>query len=82
MAAVSLAEEHQLRAWTLGGAGSVVVAHGLSCTVTCGIFSGQGSNLFASALALQVPIHCITREVPYYAFKKKELVLNNDGYVQ
>ena len=26
-------------------AGSVVVAHGLSCSAACGIFPGQGSNL-------------------------------------
>ena len=28
----------------LQSAGSVVVAHGLSCSATCGIFPGQGSN--------------------------------------
>ena len=31
--------------------GSVVVAHGLSCSVACGIFPDQGSNPCALALA-------------------------------
>ena len=35
----SLVAEHGLRS-----AGSVVVAHGLSCSAACGIFPGQGSN--------------------------------------
>ena len=32
--------------WSLGSrhAGSVVVAHGLSCSAACGIFPDQGSN--------------------------------------
>ena len=29
----------------LQGTGSVVVAHGLSCSMACGIFPDQGSNL-------------------------------------
>ena len=33
------------------GAGSVVVAHGLSCSAACGIFLGQGSNPCSPALA-------------------------------
>ena len=32
------------RAWVLGQVDSVAVAHGLSCTVSCGIFLDQGSN--------------------------------------
>ena len=35
----SLVAEHGLRS-----AGSVVVAHGLSCSAACGIFPDQGSN--------------------------------------
>ena len=35
----SLVAEHGLYS-----AGSVVVVHGLSCSVTCDIFLGQGSN--------------------------------------
>ena len=30
--------------WALGLEGSVVVAHGLSCSAVCGIFPDQGSN--------------------------------------
>ena len=30
--------------WALQSAGSVVVVHGLSCSVTCGVFPDQGSN--------------------------------------
>ena len=32
-------------AWALGRAGSVTVAHGLSCPLTCGIFLDEGLNL-------------------------------------
>ena len=32
-------------AWALGARASVVVAHGLSCSVACGILPDQGSNL-------------------------------------
>ena len=40
----------ELRPWVcrlqwLQHVGSVVVVHGLSCSVACGIFPGQGSNL-------------------------------------
>ena len=31
-------------AWALGTQASVVVAHGLSCSVACGIFPDQGLN--------------------------------------
>ena len=31
--------------WALGAWASVVAAHGLSCSVECGIFLDQGSNL-------------------------------------
>ena len=31
-------------AWALGARASTVVAHGLICSVACGIFSDQGSN--------------------------------------
>ena len=37
-------------AWGLWSTGSVVVAHGLSCSVACGIFPDQGSNLLSLAL--------------------------------
>ena len=34
------------RAWALDTRASVVGAHGLSCSVACGIFLDQGSNLY------------------------------------
>ena len=39
--------------WSTGSrhAGSVVVAHGLSCSAACGILPDQGSNPFSPALA-------------------------------
>ena len=43
----SLVAEHRLQAHVLRQlwhAGSVVVAHGLSCSTACGIFLDQGSN--------------------------------------
>ena len=40
MAVASLIGEHRLQS-----TGSVVVAHGFSCSVACGIFLDQGSNL-------------------------------------
>ena len=50
--AASLVAEHRLQTLRLNscgsqapGAGSVVVAHGLSCSAACGIFPDQGSNL-------------------------------------
>ena len=42
--------------------GLVVVAHGFSCSVACGIFSDQGSNP-VPCTGRQIPIHCTTREV-------------------
>ena len=48
IAVASLLEEHSSRALglqSLQEAGSVVVAHGLSCSTACGIFLDQGSNL-------------------------------------
>ena len=32
-------------AWALGTRASVLVAHGLHCSMACGIFPDQGSNL-------------------------------------
>ena len=48
IAVASLAAEHELQArrlQQLWHAGSVVVAHGLSCSAACGIFLDQGLNL-------------------------------------
>ena len=47
IAVASLVAEHGLQAHglqQLWHAGSVVAAHGLSCSVACGIFPDQGSN--------------------------------------
>ena len=41
-----LAVASHCRARALGAQASVVVAHGLSCSVACGIFPDQGSNLY------------------------------------
>ena len=43
--------------------GSVVVAHGLSCSTACGIFPGQGLNL-CSCVGGQILTHWTTKEVP------------------
>ena len=60
----SLVEEHGL--WStqasvvvvpgLQSTGSVVVAHGLSCSEVCGIFLDQGSNLY--------PLHWLVDSFP------------------
>ena len=47
IAMASLVEEHGLQACRLQQlwhAGSVVVAHGFSCSAACGIFPDEGSN--------------------------------------
>ena len=43
-AGLSLSRPLLLRSTGSGRAGSVVVAHGLSCSAACGIFPDQGSN--------------------------------------
>ena len=43
-AGLSLSQPLLLRSTGSRRAGSVVVAHGLSCSAACGIFSDQGSN--------------------------------------
>ena len=62
-AGLSLSRPLLLRGTGSRRAGSVVVAHGLSCSVACGIFPDQGSN--------PCPLHwqadsqpCATREAP------------------
>ena len=44
-AGLSLSRPLPLRGTGSRRAGSVIVAHGLSCSVACGIFPDQGSNL-------------------------------------
>ena len=48
--------------------GSVVAAHGLSCSMACGIFLDQGSNPCPLHWQ-QVLIHCNTREIFCFYFK-------------
>ena len=56
--------------WSTGSrhAGSVVVAHRLSCSAACGIFPDQGSNL-CPCIGRWILNHCATREVPMLTFK-------------
>ena len=42
--------------------GPVVVACGLSCSIACGIFLDQGSNL-CPLIDRQILMHCTTRDV-------------------
>ena len=55
----------------LWSAGSVVVAHGLSCSAACGIFPDQGSNP-CPCIGRRILSHCATREV-LSTFKKRKL---------
>ena len=50
-AGLSLSRPLLLRSTGSRRAGSVVVAHGPSCSVACGIFPDQGLNLWSPALA-------------------------------
>ena len=43
-------------------AGSVVVAHGPSCSVACGIFPDQGSRTRVPCIGRRILNHCTTRE--------------------
>ena len=57
-----------LRSTGSGRAGSVVVAHGPSCSAACGILPDQGSN--TCPLHWQAGSnHCATREAPRCALK-------------
>ena len=51
--------------WSTGSrcAGSVVVAHGPSCSAACGIFPDQGSNP-CPCIGRRILNHCVTREAP------------------
>ena len=58
--------------WSTGSrrAGSVVVAHGPSCSAACGIFPDQGSNP-CPLHGRQILNHCATREAPRKIFNEK-----------
>ena len=66
----SLVAEHGLQVCglqQLWHAGSVVVAHGLSCSAACGIFPDQGSNP-CPCIDRRILDHCANREAPYSLF--------------
>ena len=78
IAVASLVAEHGLQAhglqqlWHAGSvvvarrlqsAGSVVMAHGLSCSAACEIFPDQGSTC-VPCIGRRILNHCATREVP------------------
>ena len=78
IAVASLVAEHGLQAcglqqlWHVGSvvvarrlqrAGSVVVAHGLSCSVACGI-SQTRARTRVPCVGRRILNHCVTREVP------------------
>ena len=50
-------------------AGSVVVAHGLSCSAACGIFSRTRARTLVPCIGRQILNHCATREVPVIFLK-------------
>ena len=60
-AGLSLSRPLLLRSTGSRRAGSVVVAHGPSCSVACGIFSDQGSTR-VPCIGRQILNHCATRE--------------------
>ena len=66
---LSLSRPLLLRSTGSSRAGSVVVAHGLSCSAACGIFPDQGSNP-CPRIGRQILNHCATREAPLSCFAK------------
>ena len=58
---LSLSRPLLLRSTGSRCAGSVIVAHGPSCSMACGIFPDQGSNL-CPRIGRQILNHCATRE--------------------
>ena len=62
-AGLSLSRPLLLRSTGSRCAGSVAVAHGLSCSAACGIFPDQGSNP-CPCIGRQILNHCATREAP------------------
>ena len=58
--------------WSTGSrrAGSVIVAHGPSCSAACGIFPDQG----VPCIGRQILNHCATRETPPFLFIIRKLL--------
>ena len=67
-AGLSLSRPLLLRSTGSRRAGSVVVAHGPSCSAACGIFPDQGSNP-CPCIGRQTLNHCATREAQTLSFK-------------
>ena len=67
---VGLSLSRPLPLWSTGSrrAGSVVVAHCLSCSTACGIFPEKGSNPCVPCIGRQILNHCTTREAPLGLF--------------
>ena len=63
-AGLSLSRPLLLRSTDSRCAGSVVVAHGPSCSAACGILPDQGSNP-CPRQGRQILNHCATREAPH-----------------
>ena len=70
-------------AWALGSRASVVVVHGLSCFLACGIFLYQGSNP-CPLLCKVDSYHCTTREALcrfFLILSKKQLLVSLIFYI-
>ena len=79
-AGLSLSRPLPLRSTGSRRAGSVVVAHGLSCSAACGIFPDQGSN--PCPLHWQADSqHCATREALHYIFEGKLIKVGEEASV-
>ena len=65
--------------WSTGSrrAGSVIVAHGLSCSAACGIFPDQDGTR-VPCIGRRILNDCATREAPFSSFLKRG---NNNTYV-
>ena len=59
----SVAVAHQLQSPS-----SIIVVHGLSCSLACEIFPDQGLNPCPLHIDRQIPIQCATRGVPCPAY--------------
>ena len=78
---LSLSRPLLLRSTGSRPAGSVVVAHGPSCSTACGIFPDQGSNP-CPCIGRQILNHCATREAqPWFFFDSSCLVLQEALWV-
>ena len=68
---LSLSRPLLLRSTGSRRAGSVVVAHGPSCSVACGIFPTRARTRVPH-IGRQIPNHCATRETPTWLYFKHE----------